>query len=74
MTEKRVSIGMARAVMGVAFIIGGLIVALWIPVLDIQANSVPFTLYLSFAVGFITSGMVLVVEGGLDHLAHHSSD
>jgi hypothetical protein len=60
--------------MGVIIIFVGFMFALYIPVLNMQTNSVAFTVYLSFSIGFITSGIILAIEGALDHVAHHSSD
>jgi hypothetical protein len=60
---------MARAAIGVAFIISGYIIAAQIPLLKIETSSVAFGVNLSFSIGFITSGMVLAAEGLIDHFA-----
>jgi len=67
--SRTVSKGMARLIMGLVFIVCGFIVATEIPLLGIQTSSIGFNVYLSFAIAFITSGMVLAVEGAIENLA-----
>jgi hypothetical protein len=59
--------GTARAFFGLIFILAGFIVASFIPVLNMQTNSVRFTIYIGFAISLFTSGMVLFAEGALEH-------
>lgn len=71
--KRKISKGTARAFIGVIFMIAGFIDASFIPAFNMQTNSVAFNVYLSLAIGFFTSGMVLFAEGSIDRLTSSAS-
>ena len=66
---RTVSKGMARMLMGFTLILLGFIFAVEISLYGVQASSVGFNVFLSFSIGFITSGVVLAVEGAIERLS-----
>jgi hypothetical protein len=65
---RAVSKGLAKLTVGLVFILCGFVIATQIPVLGIQTSSA-FYVSLGFAIAFITSGMVLAVEGAIENAA-----
>ena len=63
---RTVSKGKARLVAGLVFVLLGFILAVEIPLWNLQTSPVAFNVWLSFAIAFITSGMVLATEGVIE--------
>ena len=71
--NRKISKGAARAFIGGVFILAGFIDASFIPVFNMQTNSVGFTVFMGLAISLFTSGMVLFAEGSIDRLTSSAS-